>query len=703
MLKRSIFTLLFFIIHEFAFAQLWQYISPNPFPEIIKASIPDSMHVRAYGYDGGGVFHSSNDAGVTWTKSQLPLNHIMDIKFIDANEGWIADSTQLLHSIDGGQSFQQIALPTLGYISAFNFFNSLQGYVLLNTSLGDSLIITNDAGQSWTAHDLGVHLQRYMYFASPLTGWMIAGYDSSISKTVDGGMTWIKQPFSYYVAPYNNEYKSPMYFLDSLQGWICTQNSVIHTIDGGASWSVLVQTNFGSIAFKDSLNGILHNSGKLYVTHNSGTTWTLTNIPYNYFTNVGDVLQVADGYFVLTGRGYIDRSIDGDNWQALAINTFHFTLGAELDNMSVDMSFSSKQKGFFTGSIDASGHNSGVSNSTYITMDGGKTWTELLYHLTPDFQTVNDSLWFMLTYYYSQNTSQILKSNDNFQTSPQVIANFSWRVTCFHFIDSLHAIVAGDSIQYTNDGGNTWINSVYPNAQRFPSKMTFLNSQLGWMHGSNFIAQTLDGGLNWNTIYTHINQYPLIKKLKFLDPLNGFLILNNGFTTEFNLSHDGGVSWSPVILPDYCWDYHFNDVMHGWFATHSGIYYTSDGMNTFTLQENRFTENMAFYDSNHAYASSSRLLMHTDQTGILNSMDKQTLARGLKLFPNPTSKSFQVNAEKPILELFVYDVNGKIVEKTLGNGTANLTLIINVNTGIYFVKVVLEDESFVHAKLVVVD
>src|SRR5947208_302667 len=78
------------------------------------------------------------------------------VRFVDKNEGWAAGSDGvLLHSIDGGATWERQHVPTKGRIQNLQFLTPYTGYaagreeVNAGGSLG-VLLTTRDGGLTWT-------------------------------------------------------------------------------------------------------------------------------------------------------------------------------------------------------------------------------------------------------------------------------------------------------------------------------------------------------------------------------------------------------------------------------------------------------------------------------------------------------------------------------------------------------------------------
>jgi len=159
----------------------------------------------------------------------------------------------MAHSIDGGQTWQLVNTRTTGSIGvgyldingdAF-FSDSLHGWAC--SGLG-TIIHTSDGGASWRNQTLPSNWQyahmASVWFTDSTHGWLVGESDpysmpaQSVFSlyTSDGGKTWVSRDLK--VPPFGGDLTN-IQFTDSLHGWICGESgTIIHTVDGGNSWSV---------------------------------------------------------------------------------------------------------------------------------------------------------------------------------------------------------------------------------------------------------------------------------------------------------------------------------------------------------------------------------------------------------------------------------------------------------------------------------
>ena len=186
-------------------------------------------------------------------------------------------------SVSGDAGLQvQFADNNTGWASVYN---ALYGYFLLYK--------TANGGTNWDViNDLTNQVGGFYYFVDALNGWMFGasastiGTNTDILHTTDGGLSWTTQAS-------NVGSVKAIYFSDVLHGWIVGRNALLmKTVDGGAHWTTLTNTNqnpaaqFRSVCalnanvcyFGSSVSGT---SGEYILkTTDAGNSWTPMQAPF---------------------------------------------------------------------------------------------------------------------------------------------------------------------------------------------------------------------------------------------------------------------------------------------------------------------------------------------------------------------------------------------------------------------------------------
>ena len=212
--------------------------------------------------------YSTSDGGVTWNAvytmqlgvggdvNSLPFSgQKSGFAFLDGLKGWVGGNIPmdgyiyLYTSLDGGHVWmkQNPVLPT-GYESAMTevmsprFFNDLQGVLpirIMTDSFTFDFYRTQDGGVTWTSTE-PVIVSGQFSIAS-LQDIFVWDGGPILKVTQDGGQSWNVVSTNINVT----DILMSMQFVDSQTGWILTGDAANHhslykTIDGGATWNVLI-------------------------------------------------------------------------------------------------------------------------------------------------------------------------------------------------------------------------------------------------------------------------------------------------------------------------------------------------------------------------------------------------------------------------------------------------------------------------------
>jgi photosystem II stability/assembly factor-like uncharacterized protein len=153
-----------------------------------------------------GNVRVSKDGGQTWQAvADVGIVLSQFICFIDDTNGWVADSSLLFNTGDGGQKWTAVTFPKeTQSIAAISLRTASEGYVL---GQDGSLYVTADGGESWTAKPLGLGKKIItsaafpvgaIRFTDPGHGVVIVGLEDTSGAfvalwTTDGGNSWTRE------------------------------------------------------------------------------------------------------------------------------------------------------------------------------------------------------------------------------------------------------------------------------------------------------------------------------------------------------------------------------------------------------------------------------------------------------------------------------------------------------------------------------
>jgi photosystem II stability/assembly factor-like uncharacterized protein len=227
----------------------------------------------------GPTIYKTTNGGIYWIPIILPQdNMLFGIDFVNENTGWAVGAEGLIFkTTDGGNTWSAHLTNYQTWLYEVFFINENMGWVV--GSLG-AIYKTTDSGTTWTAKSSGTNASLWaVYFIDENTGWAV-GTDGCIMKTTDGGDSWDPQACGF------NFLFTDVFFHDENNGWIPGgAGRLLKTTDGGATWTDQIvapstSNGFTSVYFCDQDNGWACGSyGLIMKTTNGGVTWTQDETP----------------------------------------------------------------------------------------------------------------------------------------------------------------------------------------------------------------------------------------------------------------------------------------------------------------------------------------------------------------------------------------------------------------------------------------
>ncbi len=275
--------------------------------------------------------------------------------FKDANNGWVAGAHNILHTSDGGKTWEN-QFDGEGRILAIYFKNDKDGFAAGESNL---YIVTHDGGKTWKANYSMFQSAKFtkIFFTDQMHGYMLSdggvyrssdggttwkdmgpkkpneqstedftGLSFTDSKhgilvgggemmftTSDGGTTWTRNTKDYFSGPRRNYYS--IGFINATTGWIaCSKASdedkdidCLYTNDGGTTWTTkkcfnLYQVNNFTFHGNCGVATYQMNRTTIMVTTDGGATWTEQGVVSNQFDKVfgAEVFSPTSGFAGVT-------------------------------------------------------------------------------------------------------------------------------------------------------------------------------------------------------------------------------------------------------------------------------------------------------------------------------------------------------------------------------------------------------------------
>lgn len=316
----------------------------------------------------GNRIVKTTDGGNSWTTMiSNGSRRLNAIAFSDSENGWIVGESGIaLHTEDQGGTWNDFGFePLYDYSDGDNWAWNIQFLDENNgfSVLGTQLLKTMDGGNTWnllttsSSETLGS-----LFFASSEIGWVGGKYDNLLYKTSNCGDSWILQ--------HSNTTGNilDIFFLDEDTGWVLETNNddgtnLMRTINGGLVWETINLSSengidaYSQLQFFNSNVGFITFGKQLLKTEDGGFT-------FNTITG----FEVSDFSFIDENNGWIKQGGLGDNFDVYRT----LTGGEELELVSsltvndgiFRIGFADEQKGWLVGR----------ESQIFFTNDGGYHW-----------------------------------------------------------------------------------------------------------------------------------------------------------------------------------------------------------------------------------------------------------------------------------------------------------------------------------------
>jgi photosystem II stability/assembly factor-like uncharacterized protein len=252
--------------------------------------------------DNYALIHTT-DGGLTWNLQDVPTEYLMNsVCFISETHGWIAtDYGTVYHTTDGGNTWEVQDTGVLYSLKKILFIDELHGWTIgFGPGVVGTFFYTIDGGQNWLPTECPC-LFRDIDFYSATQGWMVCDNGHTYS-TYDGGVTIEALNLSNDVTLTNVD------FINDGIGWRVGENSLLQqSLNGGLNWfdevSPLDVFLIDGLSFASTSVGAISGSSSVAVTLDGGDTWSVTQIPNTYIRDV-EMINEFSG-FATTVNGVI--------------------------------------------------------------------------------------------------------------------------------------------------------------------------------------------------------------------------------------------------------------------------------------------------------------------------------------------------------------------------------------------------------------
>ena len=561
----------------------------------------DAMHGWLVG--GSGAIFRSEDGGQSWSEQDSGTDiHLKDIEAIDTNEAWVVGSgegsgdeiaypspTVLLHTTDGGATWEQVETPAGVWLSEVAFIEE-KGWAIGSCSCGDGIsgavFSTRDGGRSWNLLDteLPAWLSE-LSFTDEQHGWVMGRCISIASclegpyTTSDGGRTWALK-----AAPGYTSYRL-LAFRDADTGWVIAtedrdecpcERFVLETADGGDTWrrqsTLAVQ--------RGPLVSNLWTFGERVFITGQGTSLRSTNGAASFevmrtpAVALGDIEFISpDVGFTVTRNAFMKTDDGGITWKAVG----------ELAGGRFRLDFIDATQGFVT-----------ADEVLHRTVDGGQSWERIFpeegddsgFGFVRDIQFPDAKRGWLVTEQAMYRTDdggehweeQLLSGVRRIQSLKVIDADTAWVV-----VDVEEEVFAPARRMFrTTDGGRTW--NFIRNLTVYEGVIVdAASADVAWFTTiycfpqpcNSSVFRTTDGGETWSEFAPGD---VLVRDMAFADEQNGWVssrFCRDSCENRLLRTEDGGATWQDVQLAESVWgNLVILDADTGWLQPLSGSAFT---------------------------------------------------------------------------------------------------------------------------------
>lgn len=254
--------------------------------EFRDVTFADSLTVFAV---AGSLIARSDDLGNTWTTSNLNTG-LFSVNFSSRDIGYVCgDSGIVYKTINSGVTWNRLNTGTSKTLWSIYFINDSLGF-----ACGYNKIVkTIDGGSNWSIQNLDSNILHSIFFPSDSIGYCKTigchPHNQTLYKTFDQGVTW------------NMIWSSPslcfsgMSFPSNDSGYIAGQFGISKTTDGGSTWLPQHSTGLAwdfyddliDVFFLNNDTGFAVGAGQFYRTSRGGILTSTNNfIQSNEYDNI---------------------------------------------------------------------------------------------------------------------------------------------------------------------------------------------------------------------------------------------------------------------------------------------------------------------------------------------------------------------------------------------------------------------------------
>jgi hypothetical protein len=312
-------------------AQIWTPTSaPTDYWSCVASSADGTKLVAAIadGYTGIDYIYTSTNSGVTWMPTSAPTNYFWSsaassadgTKFFVVAFANIFDNSggAIFISTNSGANWTQTSAPTNNYWTSVA--SSADGSKLV--AVGDGIFTSTNSGATWTQQTNPRNVGWFSVASSGDGTKLVIQVPDGIYRSINSGVTWTQitpppilwpgKSSSQVIASSADGTRLVAAFYGDANYNGCP---IYISTNSGATWTVTIapSNNWNSVTSSADGTKIValagsafgpQDVGPIYTSTNSGATWTSNAVPNQEWTSVacsadGNKLVAVSGHFIL--------------------------------------------------------------------------------------------------------------------------------------------------------------------------------------------------------------------------------------------------------------------------------------------------------------------------------------------------------------------------------------------------------------------